>query len=54
MEVRQAGKRTLGTLSGSSANMPASDNENVITILHYNDVYNIEPRNTEPVRTNVI
>lgn len=42
LEVRQAGRRTLSNISGS--NMPAT-----ITILHYNDVYNIESRNEEPV-----
>lgn len=29
--------------------MGNEDNENTLTILHYNDVYNIESRNTEPV-----
>lgn len=42
LEVRQAGRRTLGNLSG--ANMAAT-----VTILHYNDVYNIESRAEEPV-----
>ncbi|XP_047120088.1 trifunctional nucleotide phosphoesterase protein YfkN isoform X1 [Schistocerca piceifrons] len=43
LEVRQAGRRTLTTLSGGA--MATSP----ITILHYNDVYNIESRATEPV-----
>lgn len=42
LEVRQAGRRTLSTLSGN--NMSST-----ITILHFNDVYNIEQRNEEPV-----
>lgn len=45
LEVRQAGKRTLSSLGGT---IMASD-ENVLTILHYNDVYNVESRTTEPV-----
>lgn len=47
LEVRQAGKRTFGALSGS---MTQSEGNNIITILHYNDTYNIESRNVEPVR----
>jgi len=43
LEVRQAGRRTLSTLSGGA--MGGSS----LTILHYNDVYNIESRVTEPV-----
>ncbi|KAK6633160.1 hypothetical protein RUM43_012904 [Polyplax serrata] len=46
LEVRQAGKRTFGALSGS---MTQSEGNNIITILHYNDTYNIESRNVEPV-----
>uniref|UniRef100_A0A1B6K7N1 5'-Nucleotidase C-terminal domain-containing protein n=2 Tax=Homalodisca liturata TaxID=320908 RepID=A0A1B6K7N1_9HEMI len=42
LEVRQAGRRTLNNLSGN--NMAAT-----VTILHYNDVYNIESRSEEPV-----
>lgn len=42
LEVRQAGRRTLNSLSGN--NMAST-----VTILHFNDVYNIEARNEEPV-----
>nr|CAD7573237.1 unnamed protein product [Timema californicum] len=43
LEVRQAGRRTLNTLSGSAMGV------STVTILHYNDVYNVEPRVVEPV-----
>ncbi|KAK7868782.1 hypothetical protein R5R35_003628 [Gryllus longicercus] len=43
LEVRQAGRRTLSSLSGGAMG------SNVITILHFNDVYNVESRATEPV-----
>lgn len=43
LEVRQAGRRTLNTLSGGTMGGCS------LTILHYNDVYNIESRVTEPV-----
>lgn len=43
LEVRQAGRRTFNTLSGVT--MGSSS----VTILHYNDVYNIESRVMEPV-----
>jgi len=43
LEVRQAGRRTLNTLSGVTMGSAS------ITILHYNDVYNIESRVMEPV-----
>nr|CAD7195994.1 unnamed protein product [Timema douglasi] len=42
LEVRQAGRRTLNTLSGSAMGV------STVTILHYNDVYNVEPRVVEP------
>ncbi|XP_063218063.1 mannosylglucosyl-3-phosphoglycerate phosphatase isoform X2 [Bacillus rossius redtenbacheri] len=40
LEVRQAGRRTLGALSGGAMG---------VTILHFNDVYNVESRGVEPV-----
>ena len=43
LEVRQAGRRTLNTLSGVTMG------SSTVTILHFNDVYNIEPRVMEPV-----
>lgn len=43
LEVRQAGRRTLNTLSGGAMGGCS------LTILHYNDVYNIESRVIEPV-----
>jgi len=43
LEVRQAGRRTLNTLSGVTMG------SSTVTILHYNDVYNIESRVMEPV-----
>ncbi|GFG38259.1 hypothetical protein Cfor_01900 [Coptotermes formosanus] len=43
LEVRQAGRRTLNTLSGVTMGSLS------VTILHYNDVYNIESRVMEPV-----
>ncbi|CAB3377336.1 Hypothetical predicted protein [Cloeon dipterum] len=47
-EVRQAGLRTLTNLSDihtMGSNAPVSS----ITILHFNDVYNVEPADQEPV-----
>jgi len=46
-EVRQAGRRTLTNFSDQAmgSNAPVSS----ITILHFNDVYNVEPSDKEPV-----
>lgn len=46
-EVRQAGLRTLSSLSHSS-NMGSATPTPSITILHFNDVYNVEPYASEP------
>lgn len=44
LEVKAAGLRAVSKLSEN-----AMANQNQLVILHYNDVYNVEPRPTEPV-----
>ncbi|XP_071053537.1 mannosylglucosyl-3-phosphoglycerate phosphatase isoform X2 [Onthophagus taurus] len=42
LEVRAAGRRAVNTLAGNAMN-------NSLVILHFNDVYNVEPSGREPV-----
>lgn len=44
LEVRQAGRRTLSQLSNTMG-VP----NQALTLLHFNDVYNVESRQQEPV-----
>jgi 5'-nucleotidase len=48
-EVRQAGLRTLTNLSDQHSSMGSNAPVSSITILHFNDVYNVEPADKEPV-----
>lgn len=42
LEVRAAGRRAVNTISGGNMT-------HTLTILHFNDVYNVESRVTEPL-----
>lgn len=44
LEVRQAGRRTLNQLSNTMGAQSQA-----LTLLHFNDVYNVESRQQEPV-----
>ena len=39
----------VGSMASSAQGGSGDGNKAIITILHFNDVYNIEPRETEPV-----
>ncbi|RZF33607.1 hypothetical protein LSTR_LSTR006985 [Laodelphax striatellus] len=47
LEVRQAGRRTLDRATGGGA-MAQGSSGSVLTILHFNDVYNVQPQREEP------
>ncbi|XP_039298682.1 trifunctional nucleotide phosphoesterase protein YfkN isoform X3 [Nilaparvata lugens] len=49
LEVRQAGRRTLDRATGTnSGGGTMSQSDSVLTILHFNDVYNVQPQREEP------